>query len=161
MIYKRLSGQTKDTSLTVHICSDFSYYENGLVGPSETCASEYLPTPKRHHPHSGGSHMLLQHGGGLLFSPGAGGGGAVTSSHPHVPPPPHLHPAADYPQQYGYAPYPGTAHCNPRDSTADLLADRRHGDEEWKNIYVVSCTGVGAYGRGGNTTRLTGVLINT
>jgi hypothetical protein len=55
-----------------------------------------------------------------------------------VPPPPHLHPAADYSQQYSYAPYPGAAHCNPRDSTADLLADRRHGDEEWKNIHVVS-----------------------
>ena len=144
-VYKPSQSDATDTSLTVHICSDFSYYENGLVGPSETCASEYLPTPKRHHPHSGGSHMLLQHGGGLLFSPGAGGGGggAVASSHPHVPPPPHLHPAADYPQQYGYAPYPGAAHCNPRDSTTDLLADRRHGDEEWKNIYVVSCIGVG------------------
>lgn len=121
------------------VCSDFSYYENGLAGSSETCAGEYLPTPKRHHPHSNSSHLLLQHGGGLLFSPGAGGGGAAASSHPHVPPPPHLHPAADYPQQYGYTPYPGAAHCNPRDSTADLLADRRHGDEEWKNIHVVSC----------------------
>ncbi|PSN40461.1 hypothetical protein C0J52_24394 [Blattella germanica] len=104
---------------------------------TEACGgSEYLPTPKRHHPHSSSSHLLLQHGGGLLFSPG-GGTGTAASSHPHVPPPPHLHPAADYPQQYGYAPYPGTGHCNPRDSAADLLAERRHGDEEWKNIHVM------------------------
>ncbi|KDR18443.1 Protein CBFA2T1 [Zootermopsis nevadensis] len=113
------------------------YYENGLAGSAETCSGEYLPTPKRHHPHSSSSHLLLQHGGGLLFSPGAGAGGSAASSHPHVPPPPHLHPSTDYPQQYGYVPYPGAAHCNPRESNADLLADRRHGDEEWKNIHVM------------------------
>lgn len=121
------------------MCSNCSFYENGLAGPSDTCAGEYLPTPKRHHPHGSSSHLLLQHGPGLLFSPGAGGAGAVASSHPHVPPSPHLHPAAEYSQQYGYASYPGPPHCNTRDSTADLLADRRHGDEEWKNIHVVSC----------------------
>ncbi|KAJ9593167.1 hypothetical protein L9F63_015264, partial [Diploptera punctata] len=111
-----------------------SYYENGLGGSSEACGGEYLPTPKRHHAHSS-SHLLLQHGGGLLFSPGAGSGGPAGTSHPHVPPPPHLHPSSDYPQQYGYGAYPGAGHCNPRDS--DLLTDRRHGDEEWKNIHVM------------------------
>ncbi|PNF22032.1 hypothetical protein B7P43_G10578 [Cryptotermes secundus] len=119
------------------IVEETRFYENGLAGPSDTCAGEYLPTPKRHHPHSSSSHLLLQHGAGLLFSPGAGGAGAVASSHPHVPPSPHLHPAAEYSQQYGYASYPGPPHCNTRDSTADLLADRRHGDEEWKNIHVM------------------------
>ncbi|XP_069687632.1 protein CBFA2T3-like isoform X2 [Periplaneta americana] len=95
-----------------------SYYENGLGATSE-CGGDFLPAPKRHHPGGGGGgHLLLQHGGGgLLFSPG-GGGGATASTHPHVPPPPHLHPAADYPQQFGYPPY-------------------AQSDDEWKNIHVM------------------------
>ncbi|XP_068082954.1 protein CBFA2T1 [Anabrus simplex] len=93
-----------------------SYYENGLPGSAD---AEYIPAPKRHHP-----HLLMPPGGGLLFSPGAG-------SHPHVPPPPHLHPSSDYPQQYGYPGYPPAPH------QPDLLADRRQGDDEWKNIHVM------------------------